>query len=118
MEKICERCHRRIFERSFTTWRPAWRPFELRQEIARYLYHSRGVNCTPEQIIVGSGTEQLMPLVIRILGLDATYAIEDPGYPLTHHVFYHNNREVIPIQVDKEGMDISILQKSEALSLI
>ena len=60
----------------------------LRQEIARYLYHSRGVNCTPEQIIVGSGTEQLMPLVIRILGLDATYAIEDPGYPLTHHVFY------------------------------
>ena len=42
--------------------------FELRQEIARYLYHSRGVDCTPEQVIIGSGTEQLMPLVIRILG--------------------------------------------------
>ena len=35
---------------------------ELRQEIARYLYLSRGVDCTPEQIIVGSGTEQLLPL--------------------------------------------------------
>ena len=35
---------------------------ELQKEIARYLYHSRGVDCTPEQIIVGSGTEQLMPL--------------------------------------------------------
>jgi GntR family transcriptional regulator / MocR family aminotransferase len=86
----------------------------LRQEIARYLYHSRGVNCTPEQIIVGSGTEQLMPLVIRILGLDATYAIEDPGYPLTHHVFYHNNRKVYPIEVDQEGMDISMLQDTGA----
>lgn len=88
--------------------------FELRKEIARYLYHSRGVDCTPEQIIVGSGTEQLMPLVIRLLGPDVTYAIEDPGYPLTHHVFYHNNRQAIPINVDKEGMDIRELQQSEA----
>ncbi|MFC5590946.1 PLP-dependent aminotransferase family protein [Sporosarcina soli] len=88
--------------------------YELRQEIARYLYHSRGVDCTPEQIIVGSGTEQLMPLLIRILGTDATYAIEDPGYPLTHHVFYHNNREAIPILVDDEGMDVRALQRSGA----
>lgn len=87
---------------------------ELRAEIARYLYHSRSVDCTPEQIIVGSGTEQLMPLVIRILGKEATYAIEDPGYPLTHHVFFHNNRKAIPIVVDEEGMDVQALQLSEA----
>jgi len=87
---------------------------ELRKEIARYLYHSRSVDCTPEQVIVGSGTEQLMPLVIRILGIDAKYAIEDPGYPLTHHVFYHNNREAIPISVDEEGMDVQSLQLSGA----
>ncbi len=88
--------------------------YELRQEITRYLYHSRGVDCSPEQVIVGSGTEQLMPLVIRILGTDAEYAIEDPGYPLTHHVFFHNNRKAIPISVDEDGMDISVLQRSEA----
>ena len=87
---------------------------ELRQEIARYLYHSRSVDCTPEQIIVGSGTEQLMPLVIRILGIEATYAIEDPGYPITHHVFYHNNQEAIPIAVDAEGIDVRSLQLSGA----
>lgn len=87
---------------------------ELRQEIARYLYHSRGVDCTPEQIIVGSGTEQLMPLVIRILGKDAVYAIEDPGYPLTHHVFYHNHRDAVPIGVDEEGVDVKTLQDSDA----
>lgn len=87
---------------------------ELRQEIAKYLYHSRGVDCTADQIIVGSGTEQLMPLLIRLLGPEATYAIEDPGYPLTHHVFYHNNREAIPIAVDDEGMDVQALQQSVA----
>ncbi|MFJ7936871.1 PLP-dependent aminotransferase family protein [Sporosarcina sp. NPDC096371] len=88
--------------------------YELRQEIARYLYHSRGVDCTPEQVIIGSGTEQLMPLVIRILGKNATYAIEDPGYPLTHHVFFHNDRKAVPITVDEEGMDIRALQRSGA----
>ena len=40
----------------------------LREQIASYLYQSRGVKCTPEQIILGSGTEQIMPLVIRLLG--------------------------------------------------
>lgn len=88
--------------------------FELRQEIAQYLYHSRGVDCTPEQVIVGSGTEQLMPLLIRILGTDAIYAIEDPGYLLTHHVFSHNNRDTVPIAVDEEGMNVHALQKSRA----
>ncbi|MCM3639503.1 PLP-dependent aminotransferase family protein [Sporosarcina luteola] len=87
---------------------------ELRQEIAKYLYHSRGVDCSADQIIVGSGTEQLMPLLIRLLGPQATYAIEDPGYPLTHHVFFHNNREAVPIAVDEEGMDVQALQQSEA----
>ncbi len=29
----------------------------LRQEIARYLFQSRGVVCQPNQIIIGSGTE-------------------------------------------------------------
>ncbi|MGM8215975.1 PLP-dependent aminotransferase family protein [Bacillaceae bacterium W0354] len=87
---------------------------ELRQEIARYLYHSRGVECSPEQIIVGSGTEQLLPLLIRILGEDTVYAIEDPGYPLTHHIFPLNHRKAISIPVDEEGMNVEVLQKTEA----
>ncbi|PID20203.1 GntR family transcriptional regulator [Sporosarcina sp. P3] len=87
---------------------------ELRQEIARYLYHSRGVDCTPEQIIVGSGTEQLLPLIIRLLGEEARYAIEDPGYLMTKHVFSENYRKTIPIAVDQEGLDVKALQRSDA----
>ncbi|PIC97953.1 PLP-dependent aminotransferase family protein [Sporosarcina sp. P29] len=87
---------------------------ELRQEIARYLYHSRGVDCTPEQIIVGSGTEQLLPLIIRILGEWARYAIEDPGYLMTKHVFSEYYKKTISIAVDHEGLDVKALQRSDA----
>lgn len=87
---------------------------ELRREIARYVYHSRGVDCVPEQIIIGSGTEQLLPLLIRILGGDARYAIEDPGYLMTKHVFNENYRQTVPIAVDGKGLDVKALQRSNA----
>ncbi|MET1013854.1 MAG: PLP-dependent aminotransferase family protein [Paenisporosarcina sp.] len=87
---------------------------ELRQEIASYLYSSRGVRCAPQQIILGSGTEQLMPLLIRLLGNQSVYAIENPGYPLTHHIFVNHDRSVIPIPVDGDGMNVSALEKTDA----
>jgi GntR family transcriptional regulator/MocR family aminotransferase len=87
---------------------------ELRQEIASYLYSSRGVRCTPQQIVLGSGTEQLMPLLIRLLGKQAVYAIENPGYPLTHHIFVNHDRSVVPIPVDSDGMNVSKLEMTNA----
>ncbi|HSJ38282.1 MAG TPA: PLP-dependent aminotransferase family protein, partial [Planococcus sp. (in: firmicutes)] len=51
----------------------------LRQEICRYLFQSRGVVCSAEQIILGSGTEQLMPLLIRLLNKSFVYGFENPG---------------------------------------
>ncbi|WP_424237985.1 PLP-dependent aminotransferase family protein [Bhargavaea ginsengi] len=87
---------------------------ELRREIATYLNHSRGVRCTPEQIVIGSGTEQLMPLVIRLLGPFTVYAVENPGYPLTHHLFRQNDRMTVPISVDGQGIDVGVLEESGA----
>ncbi len=84
----------------------------LRQQIATYLYQSRGVICTADQIILGSGTEQLMPLIIRLLGKNAFYAFEDPGYPLTHHLFLDENS--VPISVDEEGIILTELEHSPA----
>ena len=52
----------------------------LRVEIARYLYESRGIYCIPEQIVIGSGTEQLLPMILRLFDEDAKFALENPGY--------------------------------------
>jgi len=87
---------------------------ELRREIASYLYTSRGVRCTAQQVVIGSGTEQLMPLLIRLLGKQAVYAIENPGYPMTHHIFANHERETVPISVDEEGMNVSELEMQQA----
>ena len=41
---------------------------ELRTTICRYLHGSRGVNCGPEQIIIGAGNDYLLLLLEKILG--------------------------------------------------
>ncbi|MFJ8264305.1 PLP-dependent aminotransferase family protein [Rummeliibacillus sp. NPDC094406] len=87
---------------------------ELREQIASYLYQSRGVLCSPEQIVLGSGTEQLLPMIMKLLGEDNQYAIENPGYTLTHHIFNQYNQKVIPIEVDEDGIQIQQLEGSSA----
>ena len=52
----------------------------LRNSIASYLLRYRGVFAQPEQIIIGSGAEHLYGTVVRILGNDKIYGIEDPSY--------------------------------------
>ncbi|MFB5089715.1 PLP-dependent aminotransferase family protein [Psychrobacillus sp. PGGUH221] len=88
--------------------------YVLRQHISSYLYQSRGVKCKPEQIILGSGTEQIMPLIIRLLGKEAVYGIENPGYPLTHHLFLDDRKKSLPIPVDMDGVIVSELEKTRA----
>ncbi|MEJ7432962.1 aminotransferase class I/II-fold pyridoxal phosphate-dependent enzyme, partial [Staphylococcus warneri] len=54
--------------------------WSLRQEIAHYLFNSRGVTCHPEQIIIGSSTEQLINLLTDMLSKEQ-FIIENPSYP-------------------------------------
>ncbi|WP_214710113.1 MULTISPECIES: PLP-dependent aminotransferase family protein [unclassified Exiguobacterium] len=86
--------------------------FVLRQEIATYLYHSRGVHCSPEQIVVGSGTEQLLPQLLELLPDTTTFGIEDPGYPLTRQLFAHQRRTFIPIPVDESGVRVDVVEQA------
>lgn len=86
--------------------------FVLRQEIATYLYHSRGVHCSPEQIVVGSGTEQLLPQLLELLPDSTIFGIEDPGYPLTRQLFAHQRRTFIPIPVDESGVRVDLVEQA------
>ncbi|MFA1643797.1 PLP-dependent aminotransferase family protein [Chryseomicrobium aureum] len=86
----------------------------LRQQIATYLYQSRGVRCTPEQVIIGSGTEQLLPFLLRLMGDAGVLAVEDPGYSLTHHFSQNSAYQAVPIAVDEEGMKVSELRTTNA----
>ena len=86
----------------------------LRQALAEYSHESRGVSCSPEQIIIGAGTEYLYGLLIRLLGNDLVYAVESPGYPKTARIYESGGVRVCPIPMDGKGMDVGKLRESGA----
>lgn len=87
---------------------------ELRQTICEYLHSFRGVNCSPEQIIVGAGNDYLLMLLEMILGKDRIIAIENPTYPRAYHIFSAMGYEMNIIPLDENGMDVKKLYESEA----
>lgn len=87
---------------------------ELRTEISKYLFQSRGVITSPEQIVIGSGTEQLLPMIIRLFDQSNGYVIENPGYKTVNRILKQNGQTVFPITVDDEGMRINELEHTKA----
>lgn len=83
----------------------------LRQEIARYLFESRGIHCQPEQIVIGSGTEQLLPMILRLFGEKTKIALENPGYSAIPR---SQMNQAIPIPIDEDGLIVEELEKSTA----
>ena len=85
--------------------------FALRAEIARYLYLSRGVSCTPDQIIIGAGTQQItnqLATLLRKQGVEHV-AIEDPGYMPVRNVFRDRGFAITPVSVKSNGLVIERL---------
>ena len=60
---------------------------ELRTAISRYLARNRGIRATPEQIVIGAGSEYLYGLIIELLGRERVYAIESPSYRKIEEVY-------------------------------
>lgn len=87
---------------------------ELRVAIAKHLKEFRGMNVSPDQIIVGAGTEYLYGLLIQLLGFDKTYAVEDPGYKKISQVYDSNQVSCCFLPMDKEGLKIAALENSKA----
>ena len=86
----------------------------LRESVARYLRDFRGVECDPAQILIGAGTEYLLGLLVRILGPQATYALENPGYPRTLRILQSCHSQVRLIGMDPDGMRVGPLEESGA----
>lgn len=82
---------------------------DFRQEIAHYLYHARGVQCSSEQIIVGAGSEILLQQLLLLFDEKTIYGVEDPGYHLILRILKHFPNEVHPLEVDEEGVKIETI---------
>lgn len=77
----------------------------LRQQIAHYLFNSRGVSCHPNQIVIGSSTEQLLNMITDLLKT-SSFIIEKPSYPPIKHVLDKNKHNYIQATVEKDGINM------------
>ncbi|MEG1887707.1 MAG: PLP-dependent aminotransferase family protein, partial [Oscillospiraceae bacterium] len=88
--------------------------FALQKSISDFLYRFRGMRILPCQIIIGAGTEYLYSLLVKLLGNDMTYAVEDPGYKKIAYIYKMEQAKCAYIPIDKDGLRIKELEESHA----
>ncbi|MFD2645892.1 PLP-dependent aminotransferase family protein [Pseudomonas japonica] len=90
---------------------PAGEPL-LRELIAAYLRRSRGLSCTPEQIVITSGAQQAISLCAQLLlEPGAGVAVENPGYRAAACAFALTGAAVHGVAVDNDGLDCAALSR-------
>ncbi len=88
--------------------------YGFRNAVCNYLYQARGVNCTPDQIIIGAGSDYLFMLLAMILGTHHKIAFEDPTYKQAYRLADSLSYERVPVSMDKDGIMVTELSKTDA----
>ncbi len=85
---------------------------ELRQAICDYLSQFQGMNVHPSQVVVGAGTEYLYGILIKLLGRDKVYAVENPGYKKIAKIYESHQVNWCYLDIDEQGLSIDKLKES------
>lgn len=89
--------------------------WELREQITKYLRDSRGVLCTPDQIVITAGTQNSLQLICQLTNYgDKSIAVENPGWPTARLVFKNNGFNIKSVSLDDHGVSLDHLKKSNA----
>ena len=97
---------------------PRGRP-ELRQALAGYLARARGVQVTPDRVVVCSGYTQGLALLCQVLRARGAkvLAVEAVGQETHRNAAVASGLAVDPLPVDSHGAVISQLGRAEAVLL-
>lgn len=86
----------------------------LRHAICRYLKGVRGMDVSPDQVLIGAGSQYLYHQLVQLLGRGRTVALENPGYPRLAKIYGSNGMNVQPVSMDGQGIDVVALRASGA----
>lgn len=117
--------------RPSAAWRRAWREVahaappgtypdprglpELRTAVAEQLSRTRGLPCSPDRLMITSGTTHGLGLLLRALRRpEAVLAVEDPGYRAAAATAEWSGWGVWDVPVDSEGLDTAFLAGAPA----
>ncbi len=80
----------------------------LRELLCVYLRASRAVNCTPDQIVITTGSQQGLYLLSALLLAPGDQAwVESPGYPGAAAPLVATGARVCTVPVNAGGMDVA-----------
>jgi GntR family transcriptional regulator/MocR family aminotransferase len=99
--------HWRRPKREFLVGNPIGGAKVLREAIASHLGQTRAVRCHADQVIILSGSQQALHLVVRAFAEpgDAIW-MEEPGYPGIRDSIIAAGATPVPVPVDEEGFSL------------
>ncbi|OJA24259.1 2-aminoadipate aminotransferase [Burkholderia ubonensis] len=82
---------------------------ELKHELIA-LMSRRGVTCTPAELVVTTGSQQGLDLLLRVMVAPGDVVLtEQPAYPATLQALRLQQARVVTIPVDGDGLDVDRL---------
>jgi GntR family transcriptional regulator/MocR family aminotransferase len=106
-QRLVARHARRIDLSSLVYADPAGLP-ALREAIAAYLGHARGVRCDASQVVIVSSSQQALDLIARLtIDPDDEAWIENPSYPGARAALVASGAKLVPVRVDDDGLDVA-----------
>jgi GntR family transcriptional regulator/MocR family aminotransferase len=92
---------------------------QLRELVAAYLRNSRGLQCTPEQIVITCGAQQAISLCAQLLvDIGDRVALENPGYRAAGHAFAAAGAQLCGVPVDGDGLMTAALAQVDNCRLV
>lgn len=108
-EKVFEQCGNDLYQYSNSEGLR-----ELRETISRRYREARGLDISPEQILITNGGQQGLDLLGKVLlNQGDQVIIEEPGYLGAIQSFSIYEPHFLPVRVDDQGMDIEQLKGYE-----
>lgn len=78
------------------------------------MYENRGVQCKPNQIVVGAGTQYCLNLICQMLRENFnSIGMEEPGSNYIRYIFERNRLNIEPIDVTEDGTSVKQLERSK-----
>lgn len=87
---------------------------ELRTQFSSYVCSNRGALCSPEEVVIFSGSFSALSLIFRIfLDPGDSIAIEDPGFGGPASAAAYLGLNVVQLPIDSDGLSVEALRSCE-----
>lgn len=91
----------------------------LRTAIATWVSRSRGLDASPDQVLITAGAQQAFDLCARtLIARNDIVAFEDPGYEPARRAFIHHGARIQPVPIDREGIAVEWIDRSARLVFV